>query len=633
VLTVTNSNDAVNGDTSSPAALKANPGTDGISLREAITAVDNLPADYTINFAPSLLGATIQLGSSLPPLTAPHLTIDGDIQGNGTAGITIADALPPNIGLFVKATDVSLYAFALNGFSIGVVFTSTGNNQTFTNENATDLSITGGSSGITLQADYGDPSSAENTHNVWSSIQFIGNSMMVSKAGINVGVAETIGDDMSGVTIARNTVHLPAIDTSTGGAIGIGMGAGFGAGSQGNHIHSILVADNTVIGGPYPAIRLAAGDIGSNMNQLDHAVVAGNTITMPATDGNGRPYTAISVQTGDTEDTRTQPATYGNGNVVSNVSFLSNSINGQGGPGIVAVAGYNGAFNNQITGLDIEGNQINGVISTGDDAAGVALDGAGGGDLTTQLSSHNQVTNATVAYNSITLRSEVTWTPDASVLAMGGVSLIGGTGLSQSNIVGSVQVFNNSIDSDAAGITLLGGFGRFATPTSRNLVVGATLTCNSIPHAPTLIGQAGTKGISLVGGVFQSTQNGVLNTQLTSNDVAGVPNDASRFNNVGQGAVDNWVDGAREVRPSSPVTPGARVPVNQSGGGNSGPRGGGTSPGPGNPRARGPLTQGSAINTATGSVPVSAQGAASTTAARGMFAALVAAVGRLVSLL
>lgn len=55
---------------------------------------------------------------------------------------------------------------------------------------------------------------------------------------------------------------------------------------------------------------------------------------------------------------------------------------------------------------------------------------------------------------------EVTWTPDASVLAMGGVSLIGGTGLSQSNIVGSVQVFNNSIDSDVAGITLLGGFGR-----------------------------------------------------------------------------------------------------------------------------------------------------------------------------
>src|SRR5271154_1859077 len=40
-LVITNNNDVVNGDTSSPCALIANNGGDGISLREALLAANN----------------------------------------------------------------------------------------------------------------------------------------------------------------------------------------------------------------------------------------------------------------------------------------------------------------------------------------------------------------------------------------------------------------------------------------------------------------------------------------------------------------------------------------------------------------------------------------------------------------
>src|SRR5437867_13009724 len=51
ILTVSTRNDVVNGDVSSPNALKTNPGPDGISLREAILATNAVPGPNTISFS------------------------------------------------------------------------------------------------------------------------------------------------------------------------------------------------------------------------------------------------------------------------------------------------------------------------------------------------------------------------------------------------------------------------------------------------------------------------------------------------------------------------------------------------------------------------------------------------------
>lgn len=64
-LTVSNASGVVDGDVSSPAALIAHPGPDGISLPEALAAADNAPGRHTIRFARSLAGKTITPSESL----------------------------------------------------------------------------------------------------------------------------------------------------------------------------------------------------------------------------------------------------------------------------------------------------------------------------------------------------------------------------------------------------------------------------------------------------------------------------------------------------------------------------------------------------------------------------------------
>lgn len=89
VLTVSTTADAVNGDTSSPDALIANPGPDGISLREAMTAANNAPGPHVITFAQTLAGSTLALASPLPPISRDQVTLTGLTTGDGQPNITI----------------------------------------------------------------------------------------------------------------------------------------------------------------------------------------------------------------------------------------------------------------------------------------------------------------------------------------------------------------------------------------------------------------------------------------------------------------------------------------------------------------------------------------------------------------
>lgn len=104
-LTVTNTSDAVNGNTSSVMDLIASPGPDGISLREALMAANNNVNAWTnthIHFdLPGSGAQTISPASPLPPITSgvdvdgisdpeyattPVVRIDGSLAGY-TAGI------------------------------------------------------------------------------------------------------------------------------------------------------------------------------------------------------------------------------------------------------------------------------------------------------------------------------------------------------------------------------------------------------------------------------------------------------------------------------------------------------------------------------------------------------------------
>ena len=85
-VVVGNATDLTNADTSSIAALIANDGGDGISLREAVEASNNTPGSDTITFDGSVFTGG---ANSLVRLTGGELGITEDLTIDGSTGTDI----------------------------------------------------------------------------------------------------------------------------------------------------------------------------------------------------------------------------------------------------------------------------------------------------------------------------------------------------------------------------------------------------------------------------------------------------------------------------------------------------------------------------------------------------------------
>ena len=185
IVTVTTDSDAVNGDTSSVRALLANPGPDGVSLREAITAINHDSGKYTIRFAPSLKGAVIKIGPrNLPRLTAAFTIINGDINGDGQPDVTlenngVTDNGPNPPGLIISAGDITVHAIGILNYPNGILIAAVGTNQTYANITISHNRVEGSAStpgwGITLHPSL--DSGAVNTQNRWVNLTIVGNSV------------------------------------------------------------------------------------------------------------------------------------------------------------------------------------------------------------------------------------------------------------------------------------------------------------------------------------------------------------------------------------------------------------------------------------------------------------------------
>lgn len=95
-IVVTSASNLVNGDVFSIEALKANPGPDGISLREAILAGNTTSGQKNIEFSDKLMGKTIFVAQgrhddpfTLPSLLSGNYKIKGDIDGDEKPDITL----------------------------------------------------------------------------------------------------------------------------------------------------------------------------------------------------------------------------------------------------------------------------------------------------------------------------------------------------------------------------------------------------------------------------------------------------------------------------------------------------------------------------------------------------------------
>jgi len=572
VITVTNATMAVNGDTSSVAALVANPGADGISLPEAIMATNNDPGTWVIQFAPALKGSTIDIEQfGMPGLTGGNVTINGDIDGDGQPDITLTTSQSGGtVGFSVYSGGNTLYALALQNFMYGVWISpprlalpapaATYSNTTIGNLVLTGIQFTG------IGVNPPSPTSA-NDQGTWDHVLITGNTISSNVAGRVLGIDLELGSTAGGDTlqhtiVANNTIVLPG---STGG--GIAMNAGGGIGSTNNQALDTLIANNTIsAGAPEFGIRIGEGLGSASANLIDGVQIIGNRISITRTiltPADTFPtVTGINLAGGDgaSDDANPNllPIQYSKNNIARNIGILSNTIEGTANIGIFAQVACCGNSDNVIDSLSILGNTMTGVYGDG-----VML--VAGTQSPSIPTTGNALSNVLVEANSIQVTSLIydgcNCYPAGMGISFGGIQVWAGL-QEPGNRVNGISIANNDVDTPLVGIGIVGGVGGGGapppSPADNNVVADAQISCNQVDRAPTLgLDYPGVKGIDVTSGLLDATGNQVLRVRVENNLIAGALSDAAFFANLGDGASGNSISISRVAAPVScdPLTP------------------------------------------------------------------------------
>ncbi len=374
-LVVANASDVVNGDTSSPCALIASPGADGISLREAIAAANNAvgPGAITITFAPTLAGQTITPNTGCCyTITRDSVAIVGLVDSNGQPTVTINAAKVPLFLFSVTASNftlksmniIGLGAMATDGSMLGVFvragetasqgsWKNPGDELQVSNTVIEDnlFSNTPGQATVVIAVVVGVayPNAAANA--VFSNAVIANNTFTFTQLGSGstteaVGVkAQGTNSTVQNVSILHNTfnnpqygIELVPADLSNGGRI---LNTRIAANSFGAY-QQFAVASAVIID--------PSGDDGlpSTNNTVDGTVIQGNIIT-------GIAGPAISL-IGGIGNGSTVSAT---GNAITNTSIINNLITGDTVYGGFSITGgRQGSSGNSVSGVKIVNNTI-----------------------------------------------------------------------------------------------------------------------------------------------------------------------------------------------------------------------------------------------------------------------------------
>ena len=563
VITVTNATVATNGDTSSVAALVANPGPDGISLYEALTATNNDPGTWNIQFAPALKGSTIDTApSGLPGLSGGNVTINGDIDGDGQPDITLTTSLSTDIagatvGISVYSGGNTLYALAFQNFTYGVwispprlVVPVTGG--TFSNTTIGNLVLTGIQyMGIGVNPPAPDSAGNQST---WDHILITGNTISGNVAGPLLGIGLELGSTTGGDALRNTIIANNRITIQMPGGGGIEMNVGGGIGSTNNQALDTLIANNTISAGPLFGIRIGEGLGSASGNLIDGVQIIANQIHIT---GQG---TGINVAGGDGASDFANPSLlpiqHSENNVARNIGILSNTIEGAVGGGIFVQAACCGNANNTIDDLSIVGNTLTGVTNWG-----VLLVSGGNGSYDEGPTTGNELSNVLVQANSIQMTPLIyqgcNCYPAGTGLSFGGIQVWPGW-QEPGNRVNGISIANNEVDTPLVSIGIIAGWGG-GGPTNlppfssdNNVVAHPQISCNQVDQAATAgLDYPGIKGISVTAGLLEATGNQVLQLRSENNLVGGVLNDTALFTNLGNGASGNSISVSKISAPGS----------------------------------------------------------------------------------
>ncbi len=376
ILVVSTTADVVNGDVSSPAALIAHPGPDGISLREAITAADSAAGRHAITFAPALAGQTITPSKgSLPSLTRDDSALIGLTAADGEPAVTLnASGLRTIDLLSVEASDISISHLRITGLSGNGIGIHIDPGQAGGELQMHDVRIeqnvldNGGQPGYGIAVGP-DPGSIP-TGATLDGITIRGN---VVRGFLHDGINATLPChqcSLRGLVIADNsfsgnrgpgepTVELGTIyagnkiegaqivrNSFTDNWLGVGLNGGGGfpnspggpIATTGNTVSGTVIAQNTFVGNSAGVSLIGGVSVaGATGNSVADTKIENNLFTRNA------PYGAISLAGGNQGASR---------NTVTGVRIVSDTIAANSG-GLSVATNNDGGTGNQITGIEV----------------------------------------------------------------------------------------------------------------------------------------------------------------------------------------------------------------------------------------------------------------------------------------
>lgn len=468
-ITVTTVSDASNGDTSGVQALTANPGRDGISLREAIEATNNDPGTYTIGFAPALRGKTLTLVFDLPPLTGGGVTVEGDIDGNGKPDVTLRTTVRSSgspcgrCGFQISSSSNRLHALALRGFTTGVFLHPYGrpgsrdlppSHKTYADNVVSRLVMRGMRAyGIDIRSGWSPSCGVPKprpcrTFDRWANTTFAGNTIESGPSGIAAELNDS-GDSVAGATVTGNRIRVHGQDA------GIKFTTGSDAGDDATpaRISDVLIARNTVDGEVDIGINVAAGANRAQSTVVDGVRVLANRVHLVK---RKRPFCCqgIVVQAGsdspEAASPHVRPLRYPDRNVAQNVQVSGNSVSGTLVWGVQVVAGLGaGGSRNRVRNVRVERNEIHSSTR----AIGAYVVVGDGTPFRNRYATGNRISGVAIDANRIAIGKAGM----SLKVGPGGVVLQGGGDFGRDGTVTHVAITNNRIVSPQVGIWLVGG--------------------------------------------------------------------------------------------------------------------------------------------------------------------------------
>lgn len=463
-ILVTNASDVTNGAVERVADLRARPGPDGISLREAIEATNFDPGVYAIRFDSALAGTVILLQEHLPALTGGGVDLGGDIDGDGRPDVTIRSDADIGTGLHVASSGNRIAGLTIEGFVLGAEIGPPPGplvaGQTFADNTLSGLVIRDVSKGgINVSVTSADCTPPCASADLWLNTTISGNSIEAESGGILFFVSGD-GDRVEGATIADNRIRI------SGPRLGAGINAETGGDSTGAQISDVLISGNVIEGSPDIGIQVGAGGNRAQEGVLEHVQILDNRVVLEEPDDESWSV-GITVEAGsDTAEFAIgPPVRYLDDNTVRDVVIRGNSIEGRTPRAIEVQAGQNGGSRNRIVDLLIEAN----VVRT-------TWAGLGSGTLifigetpsyNDRSAEGNEVSSVIIRDNEFTIEGA----PDANVCdettLASAIALVGGGESGRGNAIRDVAIDGNVIEIAHLGIAVIGGI----WPTAQDNVV------------------------------------------------------------------------------------------------------------------------------------------------------------------